>query len=169
MPISIRRAVQEDGAKLIELRHQLFAETSNMLWEPEEFVQTAEDESKRIARLNTRHNSLVLIAEEGSTPIGVLTAIGGEVRRLRHSTTLALGVSKSHWGRGAATQLVVQALEWAKSSALRRVELTVHTTNLRAVNVYLKCGFQVEGLRRCSLLVNGEYVNEYLMAHLIDA
>jgi RimJ/RimL family protein N-acetyltransferase len=42
----------------------------------------------------------------------------------------------------------------------------VHTTNLRAIGVYLRCGFKVEGLRRSSLLVDGEYVDEYLMAVL---
>ena len=169
MPISVRRAVETDGAPLIELRRRLFSETSNMLWEPDEFVQTAEDESKRITRLNSRQNSLVLVAEEESAPVGVLTAVGGEVRRLRHSAILALGVSRSHWGRGVATQMVTHALDWAKTAGLRRVELTVHTTNLRALSVYLRCGFQVEGLRRCSLLVSGEYVNEYLMSHLIEA
>ena len=169
MLISVRHAVETDGAPLIELRRKLFAETSNMLWEADEFVQTAEDESKRIARLNSRQNSLVLLAEEESVPVGVLTAVGGEVRRLRHSATLALGVSRSHWGRGVATQMVTHALGWAKTVGLRRVELTVHTTNLRALSVYLRCGFQVEGLRRCSLLVDGEYVNEYLMSSLIEA
>jgi RimJ/RimL family protein N-acetyltransferase len=51
---------------------------------------------------------------------------------------------------------------------LRRVELTVHTTNQRAIAAYKRCGFQVEGVRRSSLLVDGKYVDEYLMAVIND-
>jgi RimJ/RimL family protein N-acetyltransferase len=166
MPCVIRRAVELDAAALIELRRTLFSETENMLWESDEFVQTAEDEAQRIARLNSRSNSLVILAEDGSQPIGILTAVGGEVRRLRGSTSLALGVAKSHWGQGVATQMLQHALEWSRVSGIRRVELTVHTSNIRAVGVYLRCGFQVEGVRRSSLLVSRRYVDEYLMSVL---
>jgi hypothetical protein len=47
MPLVIRRAVELDAAALIGLRRLLFSETENMLWEPDEFVQTAEDEAKQ--------------------------------------------------------------------------------------------------------------------------
>ena len=166
MSCVIRRAAELDAAALIELRRTLFSETENMLWEPDEFVQTAEDEAKRISRLSSRSNSLVILAEDGSQPVGILTAVGGEVRRLRKSTSLALGVAKSHWGRGVATQMLQHALEWSRASGLRRVELTVHTSNVRAVGVYLRCGFQVEGVRRSSLLVGDKYVDEYIMSVL---
>lgn len=169
MPFSVRRAQEFDGSALIELRRLLFRETSNMLWEPDEFVQTAEDESKRIVRLNGRPNGLVLLAEDGGTPVGILTAAGGEVRRLRHSATLAIGVAKSHWGQGIASAMLVEAKSWAWSSGLRRLELTVHTSNLRALTVYLRAGFEVEGLRRDSLLIDGKYVDEYVMSLLGDA
>jgi len=45
-----------------------------------------------------------------------------------------------------------------------RVELTVHTTNQRAFELYQRHGFEVEGIRRKSLLVNGRLVDEYLMS-----
>ena len=165
-PLVIRRAVEEDAAALIELRRKLFSETEYMLWEPDEFVQTADDEAKRIARLNGRSNSLVILAEDDAQPVGILTAVGGEVRRVRKSASLALGVAKAHWGQGVATQMLQHALGWSRTSGLRRVELTVHTSNIRAVDVYLRCGFQVEGVRRSSLLVGGSDVDEYLMSVL---
>lgn len=168
MPIAVRRALDTDGPALVELRRTLFRETEYMLWEADEFTQSAEDESRRVARLNARANSLVILAEEGSTPIGLLTAVGGEVRRLRHSATLALGVARSHWGQGAATRMLEQVVAWSGSAGLHRLELTVHTTNLRAIEVYLRAGFRVEGLRRHSLLVGGHHVDEYLMARLGD-
>jgi RimJ/RimL family protein N-acetyltransferase len=51
---------------------------------------------------------------------------------------------------------------------LRRIELTVHTTNDRAIAAYRRCGFQIEGVRQSSLLVDERYVDEYLMAVIND-
>jgi RimJ/RimL family protein N-acetyltransferase len=166
MSFTVRRAVEDDAPALIELRRRLFAETSFMLWEPAEFTNTAEDERKRIARLQGRANCAVLVAEVGSQPVGLLTAVGGEPNRLRHSATLALGVAKSHWGQGIATAMVQDAVSWATTAGVTRLELTVHTTNLAAIAVYLRCGFEVEGRRRRSLLVDGAHVDEYLMSWL---
>jgi RimJ/RimL family protein N-acetyltransferase len=38
--------------------------------------------------------------------------------------------------------------------------------NERALALYRRCGFEVEGTRRHSLLVDGRYVDELLLANL---
>lgn len=162
--MTIRPVTEADASALVELRRKLFSETSFMLWEPAEFTQTAEDERKRIATQRSRPNSLLLVADEGSELVGLLSATGGERNRLRHVAVLALGVAKSHWGRGIATALVREAVAWSVGVGLNRLELTVHTSNLAAISVYLRCGFEVEGIRRNSLFIDGRYVDEYLMA-----
>jgi hypothetical protein len=53
-----------------------------------------------------------------------------------------------------------------EDAGLHRLELTVHTSNLQALGLYLRHGFQVEGVRRHSLLVDGRYVDEYLISRL---
>lgn len=166
MSISVRRALEGDAALLLTHRQALMDETSFMLYEPGELQKTADQERERIVRLNARDNSLILVAVDGETIIGNLTAVGGEVRRLRHSATLALGVSRSHWGRGVGKKLLAEVIDWAERADLTRLELTVHTSNLRAMSLYLSVGFQVEGVRRNSLLVEGVYVDEYLMSRL---
>ena len=164
----VRRAGESDAAAIIELRRALFTETSFMLWEPGEFQESVEEEAKRISRLNARDNCLMLLAEEDGHPIGTLTAYGGEPRRTRHRVTLAVGVARAHWGKGVATAMLEFTLRWSRETQLRRVELTVHTTNQRAIAAYKRYGFQVEGVRRSSLLVDGKYVDEYMMAVIND-
>lgn len=39
--------------------------------------------------------------------------------------------------------------------------------NRRALNLYLGCGFQVEGLRRGALVVHGRRIDEYYMGLLL--
>jgi RimJ/RimL family protein N-acetyltransferase len=164
----VRRADESDASSLLTLRKRLFEETEFMLWEPGEFRDTPDDERQRIARLNGQHNAACFVAESGGELVGFLNAMGAKINRLRHSTTLALGVLRSHWGLGVASALLAHALAWAREERLVRVELTVHTTNERAVGLYRRAGFEIEGVRRRSLLVSDRYVDEYLMSILLN-
>lgn len=161
--------MEADAPARLALRRALFAETDFLLWEPAEFKNTSEDERARIARLTSEPNSLCLVAQSSSQLVGFLDAMGGQVNRQRHSTTLALAVLRAHWGSGIASGLLAEVLAWSKQVGIARVELTVHTTNIRAISVYLRAGFQVEGTRRRSLLVSGQYVDEYLMSIVREA
>ena len=163
--VSVRQAREDDAAGLLALRQTVFEETDFMLLEPAEFKDTEEDERKRITRLNSLPNSACFVATEQARIVGFLNAMGSPVNRLRHSSTLALGVCCSHWSQGVGSALLAAALAWSRSAGLARLELTVHTTNRRAFELYRRHGFEVEGVRRMSLLVNGLYVDEYLMSN----
>ena len=163
--VSVRRAREHDAPGLLALRQPVFQETDFMLWEPAEFQDTEEDERKRIARLNSATNSACFIATDQAMVVGFLNAMGSPVNHLRHSSTLALGVRRSYWSQGVGSALLAEALAWSRSAGLARLELTVHTTNQRAFELYKRHGFEIEGVRRKSLLVNGKYVDEYLMSN----
>lgn len=47
-----------------------------------------------------------------------------------------------------------------------RLELTVRCDNEPAIHLYRKNGFVVEGVKKHTMRVNGEYVDEYTMAKL---
>ena len=61
-----------------------------------------------------------------------------------------------------------EAIAWATGAGIKRLELTVHTVNARAVALYQRHGFEIEGTRRSSLRVDGVYTDEYLMSLLTD-
>jgi len=165
----IREATEEDGAALHALRMALFEESDTLLWEPGEYRLTVADEERQIRQLRQQANSVCLVAEQDGRLIGFLNAMGMQVNRRRLQTKIALAVRRENWGQGCASRLVSEALAWAKKAGLVRVELTVHTSNLRAISVYLRAGFQLEGVARRSLVVGGRLVDEYQMAFLNEA
>ena len=169
MTFAVRYASEADAAALVALRRALFAETDFMLWEAQEFKATEDDERKFILWLSSKSNSVLLVAADGSDLIGFLGATGGDRIRTKHSALVFLGVRKEYWSRGIASALLQEALSWASTAGLLRLELTVHTTNDRAVALYKRFGFQIEGTRRASLLVAGQVRDEYLMSHLAEA
>ena len=164
----VRPALLSDAARLVKLRRALFAETHFMLLEPKEFRSTAKDEAHRIRFFEAKFNALLLVAEEGQELVGTLIVSGDELQRLHHSAALALGVKQAHWGRGIASRMIGDAIAWSRGRGIRRLESTVQTNNLRAIGICLRAGFQIEGLRRASLAIEGRYVDEYLMSLIAD-
>src|SRR3954471_15126330 len=63
--------------------------------------------------------------------------------------SLGLGLLRESRGRGADTALRSAALEHARADpGIHRVELEVFPENARAIGLYAKHGFAVEGLKR---------------------
>ncbi len=85
--------------------------------------------------------------------------------RLRHSGHIFLFVARAWQGRGVGTQLLQTLLDLADNwLLLRRVELTVIADNEGAKRLYERLGFEVEGLRKMSVIAEGQLKDEYLMA-----
>ncbi|HWG63549.1 MAG TPA: GNAT family protein [Streptosporangiaceae bacterium] len=59
---------------------------------------------------------------------------------------------------------MTQALDWASVHGLHRLELSVMAHNDRAIALYERMGFSVEGRRSECLLIDGQFVDELCMA-----
>jgi RimJ/RimL family protein N-acetyltransferase len=57
--------------------------------------------------------------------------------------------------------------DWSREKGIHRLELTVMAHNTNAIGLYQKVGFQIEGTKKGSLFVDGQYVDEYYMAKLL--
>jgi RimJ/RimL family protein N-acetyltransferase len=80
---------------------------------------------------------------------------------------LYIGLLSAYCGRGLGTRLMTQAEAWARAHGLKRLALTVMTHNAAGLGLYHKLGFETEGTARRSLLVDGVFVDEYLMGKLL--
>jgi ribosomal protein S18 acetylase RimI-like enzyme len=87
---------------------------------------------------------------------------------LRHGGMLGMGLLPAYRGRGLGRRLIEETLRDARAAGLSRVELSVRADNARAIALYSRLGFQVEGRRRRALLVDGVHHDLMLMALLFD-
>lgn len=87
--------------------------------------------------------------------------------RMRHSAYIVTGIVKNYIGHGIGTKLFVELENWCKLNDIHRLELTVMCHNFVAVALYKKMGFEIEGIKKHSLLIDGQYVDEYYMAKLL--
>lgn len=162
----IRLATANDAVKIIEVMKD--AEASGfMLYNPNERQLTAESLGKFINSLNTVPKSGFFIAEESGEILGYLMLKAETLMRTSHRAAIAIGVHSQSRGKGTGTKLFEYVLKWAKQQQLRRLELTVIEHNTQAVHLYKKMGFNVEGVKKDSLWIDGEFVNELYMSLLL--
>jgi putative acetyltransferase len=88
----------------------------------------------------------------------------GEARR--HVGTLGMGVLREARHQGIGTQLMREAIATAWRRGLTRIELTVRVDNLNAKALYERTGFEVEGIKKHSMRVDGVYHDCHAMALL---
>ena len=166
MQLLMRAAEPDDAKQLVNLIEQV--ESSGfMLFEPGERKISDEQMKNRIDSVKEEKFSTILIAEDTGVIVGYLFAIGGNPTRTKHSVYIAIGVAESKRGRGIGAKLFEALEEWAKKQSIHRLELTVMTYNAAGIALYKKVGFEIEGTKRNSLLIDGKYVDEYYMSKLL--
>ena len=84
----------------------------------------------------------------------------------------ALGITigdKGYWGRGYGSDAIRILLDYAfRLRNIRRVYLTVNSTNERAIGAYRRCGFVDEGRLRQHVWSAGQYIDLVNMGILRD-
>jgi RimJ/RimL family protein N-acetyltransferase len=139
-----------------------------MLLEPGERELNLEEQKKQIAYVLAQENQMIFVAEHDGQIVGYLGAVGGHFKRNRHSVEIVIGVLQAFTGQGVGTRLFEAVEAWARQKHLHRLELTVMTHNQAAVALYKKQCLEIEGRKRHSLIIDGQYVDEYYMARLLD-
>jgi putative acetyltransferase len=111
---------------------------------------------------------LLLVAERDGAVLGSagLHPVGSSARR-RHAMMLGITVASAAQGQGVGSALMGALCDYADRWAqVLRLELTVFVDNQRAIGLYRKFGFEVEGTHRAYALRNGAYCDVLAMARL---
>ncbi len=165
--LTVRHIRETDADRFLALSNQLDRETPFRLLEPGERTTTVDEQRDIIRRFQSADNHALLVAEWDGRLVGYIAGMGGRYRRNRRTVEVVVAVLQPFWGRGVATRLFEELETWALGQGIHRLELTVMVHNRRALRLYRKMGFQVEGRHRHSLFIDGQYVDEYSMAKLL--
>jgi ribosomal protein S18 acetylase RimI-like enzyme len=84
-----------------------------------------------------------------------------------HSGVLGIALLPEFRNRGIGRQLIDRTLVAARTSGFHRIELTVREKNANAIELYKTVGFEIEGLQRDAVQVDGVYENVIMMATLV--
>jgi ribosomal protein S18 acetylase RimI-like enzyme len=77
-----------------------------------------------------------------------------------------MGVLPGYRGLGHGRRLAEAAIAAARQAGMERIELEVFASNVTAIRLYEKLGFQHEGVKRRGRKLDGVYDDHVLMALL---
>lgn len=163
----IRKIKTSDAEKFVHLTQQVEGSSEYMLWEAGERNIQPEQQRKMIESIEESENSTIFVAENNNVLVGYLLAIGGNARRREHSAYIVIGIVEDYRGQGVGRKLFKELEQWASNHNIQRLELTVVTRNEGGLALYKKTGFEIEGTKKQSLFIDGEFVDEFYMAKLL--
>jgi RimJ/RimL family protein N-acetyltransferase len=78
---------------------------------------------------------------------------------------IAYIIDPEHWGKGIATEAVGRVAEFLqKEVKIHKIRASLYSKNIASKRVLEKLGFIQEGYLRDNVIIDGEFVDEYLMA-----
>lgn len=163
-----RRAQESDAGKIVDFYNFVGGETSYLSFEKDEYPMNVKEQEEEIRSLEGKKASIMLLAMDGEEIAGIATIHSSAKIKARHDGELGIVVAKKYQGQGIGTELIRQLIDWAKgNSVTTRISLDTCADNVKAVELYMKFGFVVEGCRRNSTLLDGKYYDLYVMGMML--
>ncbi|EJR54930.1 hypothetical protein IIM_01870 [Bacillus cereus VD107] len=166
---TIRSAAETDADQLSKLRVQIDGETENMDREQGEghidtigFQQIIKTDSEKM-------KNLFLVAEVRNRIVGFSRCEGSDLKRLSHKVEFGVCILKEFWGYRIGKEFLQESINWADANKVKKIALQVLETNDKAMHLYKKLGFEVEGvLKNDKRLSDGKYYNTVIMGRFND-
>ena len=162
--IRIRAAEPGDAQALVALAAEVGREQGAWLLTTEAWRSSTDE--KRYLRAVRRHaDAAVFAVEDDGVIVGRLSLARDVHPASHHVADLGLMVGLSHRRLGIGRALLEQAVDWARSTGVTKLELHVFPWNEPAIALYTSFGFEREGLRKGHYVRDGEPVDAILMAY----
>lgn len=161
----IRRPEEADAGRLLRYQRETSGETPYLVITLDEIDWTPEEQAARIKRWNDSPNRLRLLAEADGELAGVAVLYSNNPqKRLCHRCSVDITLYRKFWGVGIGTQLLGELLTAGKAAGYEQAELEVVSTNVPAVGLYRKLGFEAVGtMPRALKYPDGTYADFLLM------
>ncbi len=169
LTVQIRDADPADASALIYYLEQMTKDGEGQVLEYQEYSPTLEEELQWIHNSRLNPNEVLLVVIYNDQVIGLIEFRQEKRQRLKHTGSLGMGVIPEWRSSGVGSLLITSLLEWLELyTDIEIVQLALLANNNRALSLYQKCGFVLEGCRKNYIKINiGEYVDELIMAKVL--
>jgi RimJ/RimL family protein N-acetyltransferase len=160
----IREATAEDARAILDYIEGVSGESDFLSFGPGEFELTEAEEENVLRRYRDADNQLYILGFIDNGIVAALSFAAGRRPRVRHSGEFGLSVRTQYWGLGIGSLMLDTLIEWARETRIvKKINLRVRTDNQRAIELYERKGFVVEGTIRREVLLGGKYFDHHWM------
>lgn len=161
--LAVCRAVVDDAAHIVDFLNKVGGETDFLTFGLNDFPISVAQEKETILECQEKNICLMLIAKIDDEIVSQLFLDRSSKSRLAHIGDIGISVSQKHWGKSIGKHMMLTAIDWAKSNNITKLQLQVRADNDRAVQLYQKLGFSIEGKITRATRVNDIYFDDYIM------
>ena len=128
------------------LYRRVLAEGRWFITHVDEFTGDVDSQTKAIRQWNAATNCRFWVARVEGQVVGAMSITGGNKDRTKHVGFIEIYVDQAARGLGVGRALMEAGAHWAEANPiLRKLALHVFEDNLRAVDLYQRAGFRIEG------------------------
>lgn len=160
--ITIRPLRLSDTDDVYEIMHM-----PNVLWSTSLLPSTTIDSwRKTVESWVSDEHVHAFAAEIDGKVVGTINLKAGKAGE-SHIGELILAVHELYQGQSIGKMLMITVIDLADNWLnLLRLELIVYIDNERAINLFKRFDFEIEGRKRCAAFRGGSYIDSYLMGRL---
>jgi RimJ/RimL family protein N-acetyltransferase len=162
--LTIREAAPEDARALLDYIENVSGESGFLGFGPGEFELSEGEEADYLRRMRDADNQLYLVGLINDMIVSTLTFSAGRRVRVRHSGEFGMSVRKQLWGLGIGSLMLEALIAWAgETGIVKKINLRVRTDNQRAIALYRRKGFVIEGTIHREIFLDGQYYDHHWM------
>ncbi|SHF16764.1 Protein N-acetyltransferase, RimJ/RimL family [Marinitoga hydrogenitolerans DSM 16785] len=168
--IHITTPEKNDSNNMMEFYENVLKNTSTLATQLDEFDKTKKDIEKIIDISKKLFGIRILIAKYEKKIIGNCD-IYWNIQRKRLERTAKLGISvlENFRNIGIGTMLINNHIVWCiENPKIHRLELEVFSNNPKAISLYEKLGFTIEGKRKEAAFINYKYYDILFMGYITE-
>lgn len=159
--VMIRPAVSGDAAEIARRMARVVKEGIYLEEEPDT-LPTGQEKKEEIRKIR-ENGGMYAVAVVGGTIAGVALLKRGPLDMNRHVAKFRMWLIPGYRGLGLGKKLIEYTIDWARAHGLEKISLDVFADNERAIQLYKKYGFRVEGRLKGQYVLKGRPVDEILM------
>lgn len=166
--VIIREATKEDAQLMIDFYNVVGGETDFLSFGENEFIKNLAEYGVFLEATREENNSIILIAEIDNKIVGIASINSSPKARFKHLGEFGIVIAKQYCGLGLGRKIMDYLIEWSnKNGITKKITLVTSEDNHRAIDLYKKVGFEVEGILKKDNYVNGIYGNTIMMGLIL--
>lgn len=114
--------------------------------------------------------NIIYIFEQEGKNVGMVKIVPWHHRCSHINYIGGLAIHPEYAGKGYGSKMIEAVKAHCQANGVKRLELSTATFNTAAINLYLKHGFETEGILRnyCYLKSESRYIDEQVMSYIYE-
>ncbi|WP_435063901.1 GNAT family N-acetyltransferase [Halobaculum sp. EA56] len=162
---TVRMAAQRDLSGLVGAIREVAEEGTYI---EAETVADIIEHDEVVLRHNELRSRLFFVAAVDDDVIGWVHLDLPEAEKLSHTAVLTVGLLPEYRGKGIGSTLLERGESWAADNGFEKLYNSVPATNEGAVEFLEAHGWEREAVREGHYKIDGEYVDEVMMARRLE-